>query len=239
MAACNGEKYILPQLRSILPQLESGDEVIIVDDASADGTPSLVLDLMRSLATSAHAPRIQFLRHTQNHGVVKTFEESIRCATGDILFLSDQDDLWAPDKVHKVLDAFDRHADAQLVATGFSVIDDHDQPVANSPLNANRKFSVSLAANFWHNQFQGAALAFRSSFVQQILPFPTGRLFLHDRWIGARSILRRAETHFIPEPLLLYRQHAHNFTSRFSRSKQLVLRLQLFSDLVRLSRQRL
>jgi glycosyltransferase involved in cell wall biosynthesis len=239
MAACNGEKYILPQLRSILPQLESGDEIIIVDDASVDDTPALVTGLMQTLADSMHAPRILLLRHTHNHGVVKTFDQAIRSATGDILFLSDQDDLWAPDKVQKVLGAFDKHPDAQIVATGFSVIDDQDRPVANSPLNANRKFSVSLAANFWHNQFQGAAIAFRSSFVQQILPFPTGRLFLHDRWIGARSILRKAETHFLDEPLLLYRQHPDNYTRRYSKAKQFLLRLQLFSDLVRLSRQRL
>ena len=239
MATCNGETYILPQLRSMLPQLLSGDEIIIVDDASVDDTPTLVLEFIRNLAPSTQAPRMVFLRHNQNHGVVKTFEEAVRCATGDILFLSDQDDLWAHDKVRKVLAVFEKNPKAQVVATNFSVIDDQDKPVHNSPLNAHRKFSVSLAANFIHNQFQGAALAFRSSFLQQILPFPTGRLFLHDRWIGARASLRKAETHFIDEPLLLYRQHAENYTRRYGKWKQILLRMQLVSDLVRLSRQRL
>jgi glycosyltransferase involved in cell wall biosynthesis len=239
MATCNGDRYILPQLRSILPQLTSEDEIIIVDDASVDDTPALVLDFIHSLATSTQVPTVVLLRHDKNLGVIPTFEEAIRCATGDILFLSDQDDLWANDKVQKVLNAFASNPKAQVVATGFSVIDDQDRPVHNSPLTANRKFSVSLAANFLHNQFQGSALAFRSSFIQQILPFPVGRLFLHDRWIGARALLRKAETLFIDEPLLLYRQHPQNYTRRFSKTRQFLLRLQLFSDLVRTSGQRL
>ena len=103
MASRNGEKYILSQLRSILPQLVSGDEIVIVDDASIDETPAFVTDLMQNLSPTPRKRLASFLlRHSQqSKALSKPLKKAIRSASGDILFLSDQDDLWAPDKVPK------------------------------------------------------------------------------------------------------------------------------------------
>jgi glycosyltransferase involved in cell wall biosynthesis len=106
MAAYNGGAFVEAQLHSILPQLNSGDEVVIVDDGSMDDTLQRV--------TKIGDARVRLLRHEKNAGVVATFEDALRSATGDVLFLCDDDDLWAPTKVRKFLDVFERQADVGL-----------------------------------------------------------------------------------------------------------------------------
>ncbi len=78
VAAYNGERYITAQLRSILSQLAAKDEVIVVDDASTDGTKEQVLSLGDS--------RIQLIEHRTNRGVARTFEDAIRAASGESSF---------------------------------------------------------------------------------------------------------------------------------------------------------
>jgi glycosyltransferase involved in cell wall biosynthesis len=227
MAAYNGERYIEAQLRSILPQLASTDEIVIVDDASQDATVDVIKRLNQEIVNNHDAPRIILVRRGSNQGLVATFEAALRSATGDVLFLCDNDDLWAPQKVSKVLEVFAKRPEVKVVSTGLTLIDEHDLPVEDSEYLKHRSFTDSFAANLLHNQFQGSAMAFRSTLIREILPFPTGQLFLHDAWIGTRNILTGGETAYIDEPLLLYRRHVGNFSRRLSRWKQLQLRLQL------------
>ncbi len=118
MAAYNGAKFIEAQLRSILIQLQPQDEVVIVDDCSTDDT----CERIRSI----NDDRIHLFRRDKNSGVVATFEEALRSATGDILFLSDDDDVWAPSKVKTFLDVFNRNPEVQVVTSRISVIDEND-----------------------------------------------------------------------------------------------------------------
>lgn len=78
MAAFNGERFIQAQLESILPQLASDDKIVIVNDCSQDETIARVVGLGDA--------RIRLFAHQSNEGVVVTFEDALRCATGDILF---------------------------------------------------------------------------------------------------------------------------------------------------------
>ena len=97
MATYNGEKYIELQLRSILPQLSEDDEVIVSDDASTDQT----LDVVRRLNDN----RIKIVHHETDHGYTRNFENALKYAKGDYIFLSDQDDEWLPEKVQVTLQA--------------------------------------------------------------------------------------------------------------------------------------
>lgn len=96
MACYNGQKYIRQQIDSILSQLKENDELIISDDGSKDLTCEIVL--------SYHDPRIKLLHNTKEHGFIGNFENALRCAKGDIIFLSDQDDVWKKIKFRKSLD---------------------------------------------------------------------------------------------------------------------------------------
>ena len=175
LATCNGEVFISEQLDSVLKQLGPNDEVIVVDDASNDRTKQLVIAL--------NEPRILLIEHTTRQGVVKTFEHAVRAASGDIVFLCDQDDLWAPQKVSRVMSVFQDHSDVTLVASKIQTIDEHGEPV-HDPGSRPTRFSAGVIQNLISNRFQGSTMAFRSTLIPQIMPFPDGNQLFHDAWIG-------------------------------------------------------
>ncbi len=219
MAAYNSDRYIEEQIRSIIPQLQPQDEIVIVDDASTDCTPQVI----RSL----DYPLIRLICRSKNQGVVATVEEALRNATGDILFLSDGDDIWAADKVEQFLHTFAHHLDVDLVTSHIRFIDGTGAPIESELYRHRATFKPGFWANLLHNHFQGSAMALRASRLHTVLPFPRGVLFLHDHWIGMRNALAGRSAICLKEPLLLYRRHGQNFSGRFARSKQIKLRLQL------------
>ena len=81
MASYNGAIFIKQQAVSILNQLGLEDELIISDDGSKDNT----LEILASLNDS----RIKIYHHSAPHGVVSNFENAIKHASGDYIFLSD------------------------------------------------------------------------------------------------------------------------------------------------------
>ena len=100
MATHNGEKFIKEQLDSILCQLSPEDEVVISDDGSTDST----LEIIEGYNDS----RIKIYRmtHTRkgmksHYYVTMNFENALRQAKGDYIFLCDQDDVWYPHKVER------------------------------------------------------------------------------------------------------------------------------------------
>ena len=202
MAVYNGEHFFPEQLRSILPQLSPDDEVIIVDDGSKDATLERV--------AAFNDPRILVTRHKKNEGVIASFEDAVRLANGDILFFSDQDDVWAADKVDKMLAAFASDESVTIVSTGLSVIDKNGRLVEDATYSNRPPFASGFFRNLYANRFQGSAMAIRRTLVPHVLPFPKHCSFVHDEWIGMRNALIGGRVIHLPEPLLLYRRHGNN-----------------------------
>lgn len=219
MAAFNGGKYIEAQLQSILSQLDARDEVVIVDDCSTDDTLARIRGMQDG--------RIRLIQHTLNLGVVATFEDALLGATGEILFLSDDDDVWAPNKVGRFLEAFNANPDADIVTSRVQLIDHEDNLFSNDQITRDGKFFSGFWRNVFKNQYQGSAMAIRASLLRRVLPFPVKPLFLHDVWIGTRNAITGGKTAFIEENLLFYRRHSKNFSRRLSRWKQLRVRVEL------------
>jgi glycosyltransferase involved in cell wall biosynthesis len=219
MAAFNGARFIDAQLNSILPQLHPQDEIVIVDDCSRDDTVARI--------AGYHDQRVRLLRHTRNSGVVATFEDALRSATGEILFLCDDDDIWAPTKVRSFLDVFKSRPKVELVTSRVRMIDENGTQLPNSRVNRMGRFLPGFWQNVFKNHFQGSAMAIRASLLGRVLPFPGHKSIQHDAWIGTRIELAGGETAFIDEDLLFYRRHAHN-TERFkNRLDQLRTRIEL------------
>ena len=112
MATYNGGHYIREQLDSILMQLGEGDEIIISDDSSTDDT----LEIIASYADN----RIKIFPGQHFHSPVFNFENALKQAKGDYVFLSDQDDVWKLDKVQVMLEELKRFA---LVVSDCMVVD--------------------------------------------------------------------------------------------------------------------
>ena len=149
-----------------------------------------------------------------------TFEDAIRAASGRILFLSDQDDLWSPTKVAVMLQAFRSQPDVTLIATDVSLIDSDGSLLAESYFEPRGKFRPGLWANVVRNRFGGCTLAFRCEVIGDILPLPRKYDVLHDVWIGVRNSLSGHRTLYIPQALVLNRRHGTTATG----NKPLTLR---------------
>lgn len=200
LAAYNGERWLRPQLDSILHQLDDADEVVIVDDASCDSTPYIVEEL--------RDPRIRLLRNARNIGVDRSFERAISEARGDIIFLSDQDDLWYEDKVAIVLGAFAESPDVTLVLSDAEIIDEAGNKRESTYFETRGQFVPGVVANILKSKFLGCAMAFRANLRELFLPFPS-TLPGHDMWIGVVNEWY-GRTLFIKQPLIAYRRHGGN-----------------------------
>lgn len=95
MATYNGEKYLEQQIDSILMQLGSDDELIISDDHSSDRTVAII----EKYINNDH--RVKLFMNEES-GVTSNFENAIKRTQNEIIFLSDQDDVWKPEKVSTV-----------------------------------------------------------------------------------------------------------------------------------------
>jgi len=206
IAAYQGQRYITEQLRSILEQLSALDEVILVDDGSTDRTHSEVC------AIQDH--RVTVLRNAQNEGVLRSFEKALSRSSGDIIFLSDQDDLWLPRKVERSLDAFAVDPQVTLVASDAILIDEDGNKIGDSFYAQRGKFRAGLWSNLLIGKFHGCTMAFRSSLLSSVLPFPRDTRVHHDTWIGCINAIAGGKTRYLPEPLVAYRRHSTNVTGR-------------------------
>jgi glycosyltransferase involved in cell wall biosynthesis len=223
IATYQGERYIKQQLESILRQLRTGDEVNIVDDASTDST--------RELISSINDPRVRLIQSSRNRGALLAFESAVKASSGDVIFLSDQDDEWLPAKVSTVLDVFAIQPDVRVIASDASVVDDHGEVIEKSYYKTRGGFTASFWPNIVRCSFLGATMAFRRSLLQEILPFPANYDVLHDLWIGMRNTISGKKTYFIDEPLILYRRHSGNLSRSQSLWRKIRLRINLLAAL--------
>lgn len=224
LAAYNGEQWLKAQLASILHQLGENDEVIVVDDASSDNT-TVIIEQMRD-------PRIRLLRNDVNIGVDRTFERAISEATGQTIFLSDQDDLWHEKKVEIVLGVFAKSPNVTLVLSDADIIDENGTKRDYTYFKARGRFVRGVIANILKSKFLGCAMAFRADMRRYFLPFPRA-LPGHDMWIGVVNEWY-GETYFVELPLISYRRHGRNASPETRRGlgQMLRWRWQLFIGLL-------
>lgn len=213
MASFNGAKYIKQQIDSILCQIGDFDELIISDDGSTDGT----LDILKSYDDS----RIKILFHNKTYHkysfgfTSSNFENAINYASGDIIFLSDQDDIWLPNKLKKMVDALKENL---LVLSDCSIIDNDMNVIVESKFKYEN-IRKGFLNNIYKNGYLGCCVAFRSELKKSVLPFRKN--VPHDMWIAliAESV---GDVCFLDEVLLLYRRHDSNvsFTNNKLLSRQ-------------------
>lgn len=125
----NGERYIHQQIESILDQTLSVDEIVVCDDGSTDHTLSIIESLRESTKTD-----IRIHRNKTNLGVCANFQKAVDLCKGDIIFLSDQDDVWHGDKVETVVGYFNLHHQKQVVFTDGQLIDGSGEAISDGTL---------------------------------------------------------------------------------------------------------
>lgn len=205
IATYNGGRFIHEQLASILPQLSEGDEVIVSDDGSTDNT----LDVVRGFDDS----RIKIILHQKRKAkftidyATANFENALKHSSGDVIFLSDQDDVWMPTKVSTMLAALEGN---DIVMSDCTVVDSKLNVIHPSYYSTQRPFKTSLVHNIIKPSFLGSCMAFRREILNRALPFPQYGVG-HDLWLGLIG-LRFYKFQFIQQPLICYRRHEQTVT---------------------------
>ena len=224
LAAYKGEQYIAEQLESILRQLGENDEVIVSDDYPAGKTR----DIVKSMASQDK--RIRYIEG-EGKGVVKNFENAIRNCTGDVIFLSDQDDIWLPGKVENVMAEI--RGGAQLVLHDASVTD-ADLNITDESYFSSHGSNASFFGNLLKNSFVGCCMAFTRELMTETLPFPE-ELPMHDWWIALIALKKKRKTVLLAKPLILWRRHGDNVTGgKTSFMQKVTWRLKMISSLARI-----
>lgn len=225
LASYNGEKYIKSQIESILFQLGDFDEIIVSDDSSTDRT----LDIIRSL----NDKRIKIFPDQKFHSPIYNFENAIKQATGDYIFLSDQDDIWLDNKVEICLNELETYdlvvSDCRVVDKQLNVIYPSFHKIHNS--------KGGFLNNLYRNSYMGCCIAFRRSVLDYVLPFPKKLSVYHEGWICSLVDIK-GKLYFLPTPLILYRRTEENLSqtsekSTFSFMYQLYIRLHLLLNVLK------
>jgi len=204
-----GARYLPAQLDSIAAQTLLPDELIICDDCSTDETR----DVITSFA--ARAPfAVRLYVNEVNLGSTRNFEQAISLCTGDIITLSDQDDVWLPAKLERIHAIFSTAPEVGMVFTDAELVDENLSPCGAylwqymCMAREHRLFREGKAfeALVRRNVVTGATMAFRAPFRELVLPIPSNHFLIHDGWI-ALLIAAVADVVALPEPLIKYRQH--------------------------------
>ena len=207
----NGETYLSDQLSSILSQSEPIDQIVICDDNSTDISVEIVEDF-----------KIRFPGIIELHvneaslGPIKNFEKAIGLCKGEIIFLSDQDDVWLLDKVKKIIRKFKANPSLDAVFTNANLID-HNSKLIGKTLFENLDFSTQIQNKwaeggafidilYYRNKITGATLAFKKSLFEKATPFLMLKNYWHDAQLGLHAAVKN-KLGWINEPLIEYRVH--------------------------------
>ena len=230
MATYNGEKYLREQVDSLLAQNYPSLEFIFVDDASSDGTLAILQEY--SLSDS----RIHLVANPVNQGLLATFEFGIRAAKGEMIALSDQDDVWMPNKISLLADTIGTHsliyADSALTNAAGSVTGKFS--------DRNHLCDYPTALHYvFGTKAMGHAMLFKREIIHIALPFPD--YVGHDYIIGFAAAALNG-VRYLPATLVNYRQHSSNtmgadlskgkknYNSREERNARIVKRLTLLAN---------
>ena len=210
MCTFNGAEFLPAQLQSIAQQTRPPDELIVCDDASTDATR----DVLQSFAQTVRVP-VSLHFSDENVGSLKNFERATSLCTGDVIALSDQDDVWRADKLQLIEQSFARNPKLGLVFSDAEIVDEKlnslgkrmwDEVGFDAHKQKLLRSGRALEVLIYGWTVTGATMAFRSDFVKLALPIPASIAMIHDGWI-ALTIGAVADVSFIEEPLIKYRQH--------------------------------
>jgi hypothetical protein len=211
MCTYNGSAYLAEQFESIAAQTRLPDEVVVCDDHSTDTTAEIV----SSFAAKSSFP-VRLFVNEKKKGVVRNFEKAISLCEGDVIALSDQDDVWMPEKLAVYEREFTDKPYLGFVFTDGAVVDEKLNSLNRRiwdyffPENKRRLFEQGkqIEVLVWTNTVTGATAALRGELKTRLIPLPPDAGFIHDGWI---ALLAACHSHvsFVSQPLIKYRQHGN------------------------------
>jgi len=198
MTTFNGGEYLEQQLISFAKQQKLPDELIICDDRSSDDTIKILEQFSKRVPFD-----VKIYINDHNLGFIKNFEKALSKCNGDIIFLSDQDDSWFPNKISSILKHFNSNSKSSLIIHDAEIVDEnlkyHGSNTLSQVLRGYGSTDVYIT---------GALTAIRKDLLDYALPFPEN-IESHDGWIhNVAKILNKRE--ILRTSLGLIRRHSNN-----------------------------
>jgi glycosyltransferase involved in cell wall biosynthesis len=210
----NGERFVVEQVRSILRQTVPPTQIVLSDDASTDQTVDLV---RREVDDHLGEPvSLVVLRNEVALGVTANFAQAVAACTGQLIALSDQDDLWIGDRVETMVDSFAADPGLTLLFSDAQLINGAGEPLRDTLFDSIRftpgeqkevHLGQALTTLLRRNVVTGATVMFRRELLDEALPFPPA--WVHDEWLAIIAAIT-GRVDFLPQQLIEYRQHGGN-----------------------------
>lgn len=220
----NGEKFLSQQLDSILRNMRQYDELIIVDDGSSDKTVDII---KKYIDTDSRV----FFYTSGFHCHQKAIEFGVSKVKNDIIFYSDQDDIWMDDKIEKCIPYFENDSNLLLLQHDAITIDENNIQTSGSIIKQN-KIKKGFFKNIIKGRYFGCCMVAKKELFQLATPFPTDVYF--DYWLG---LIADSKKRFKLVNLVLtqYRRHSTNQTTFKRRGIRIVLksRFKLIKNIIK------
>lgn len=213
IATYNGEKYIEKQLKSILEQSIEVDEVIICDDKSTDDTVDVIRKFIKN---NKLFNKWKIWINEKNLGYIRNFIKAITLTKGDYIFLSDQDDIFYPNKFKTMIEYFEKNPQCVLLNANYEIIDEKGDVNENfRTLSRNKRISKVDKIDFrkwlYESSFPGFSMGVRACLRDKIANANLEGCYGHDQLIGLLAI-NMDGNYRMNEVLSGYRIHSENTT---------------------------
>jgi len=214
MATFNGGRFLEAQLRSILDQTRLPEEIVISDDGSADDTVAIA----QSFRAEAKRKGIRFsvVIHKGHSGVSANFSHAVSKTRSDLVALSDQDDLWLPNKLEILSSLLESDPSVMMVHSDAELVDESGKPLGMTVLESlritggerhNLVTGHGIKALVRRNLVTGSTSMIRRDLLARAGVVPSG--WLHDEWWALVAAMTDGLV-LNPHTLGLYRQHDDN-----------------------------
>lgn len=206
LASYNGAQYIRPFLASLEAQDWPSVRLCVSDDGSTDATTAIISEEWREATV---------VRNSGKQGVVSNFSSAIALTKGGYVALADQDDIWVPDKLSRLMATMIQRetldpAKPVLIFSDLTVVDSELNVLQSSFFNSTEKSmtAAKLPDFMLSNHIPGCSILFNDALCRLALPIPPN-VKMHDWWL-ALVAATFGVIDYVDAPLVLYRQHGSN-----------------------------
>lgn len=211
----NGEKYILEQLDSLKNQRVKIDEVLIADDMSTDKT----VDVIKTYIEDNHLSHWKLFINDENLGWKKNFHNIIKVAIGDVIFFSDQDDIWDINKISEMYELMITNKSINVLSCKAKYINSEGEKLEISskvlPFGVDNSKDVGTIykncfdRKFLYSIMPGCTMCVRKSYVDFIYRINNDPILPHDALFWKTAIILDSCYSYNKE-LISYRIHGDN-----------------------------
>lgn len=210
MSTYAGTDYVCEQLDSLRTQTRMPDEVVVIDDCSLDDTVDVV---ERYIAQHDLGNRWRVVRNEHNKGWQRNFMEGVAQTSGDVVFFSDQDDVWFENKLAVYESVLQKNDGINIVASGetkWNGVAAHGKLLIGN--DAFTKPSLVVGAHDWYIRTAGCCMAFRRDYFDRVSSYWVD-LWAHDDFLWKMGIVDKSLA-LLNASSILHRFHGTNISTQ-------------------------